>query len=145
MSERPTWDQYFMSLATVAAHRSTCERAHVGAIMVRNRQVLATGYNGSVRGLAHCDDIGHLIVDGHCVRTVHAEMNAIAAAAANGTILTGATCYVTHYPCLHCAKLLLNAGIVRVFYHHEYRKDQITQAFFDQSGVQIDGLSLLTH
>lgn len=120
---RPSWDEYFMGLARHASTRATCDRKHVGAVLVRDRRVLATGYNGSMRGSSHCDEAGHLIVAGHCVRTVHAEANAVASAAGDGIGVRGADCYVTAFPCFGCFKLLANAGIRRVMYAEAYRVD----------------------
>lgn len=117
---RSDWPTYFMSIATTVATRSTCDRKHVGAVIVRDKTILATGYNGSIRGLPHCDDAGHDMQDGHCVRTVHAEANAIVQAARNGVRLEGAEIYVTAFPCLNCVKLIANAGIVRVWFLEMY-------------------------
>ena len=111
MRARASWDEYFMAIARVVATRSTCDRKHVGAVIVRDKMILATGYNGSIRGLDHCDDEGHLMEDGHCVRTVHAEANAIVQAARNGVRIEGADIYVTASPCLGCFKLIANAGL----------------------------------
>lgn len=121
---RASWDDYFMRMAVAASTRATCDRLHVGCVIVRDRSVIATGYNGSVRGLPHCDDVGHDIVDGHCVRTVHAEANAIAQAAHRGAATDGATAYVTHVPCWPCFRLLVNAGVMRVAYGTPYRGDE---------------------
>ena len=118
--ERQTWDAYFLDLAGHASTRATCDRLHVGCVLVRDRDVIATGYNGSVSGLPHCDDAGHDMEDGHCVRTVHAEMNALCMSARNGHSTRGATAYVTHYPCWLCFKLLSQSGITRVVYKHRY-------------------------
>ena len=115
-----SWDQYFIGIACTVAKRSTCDRARVGAVLVRDRNIIATGYNGSPRGLAHCDDIGHLMRDDHCIRTVHAEQNAIIQAAVNGVSTVGSTMYVTHFPCLHCSKTLINARVVRVVFQRDY-------------------------
>jgi len=123
MTQRVSWAQYFMAIATAVATRATCDRLHVGAVIVRGRAILSTGYNGSIRGLGHCDDLGHLMEDNHCVRTVHAEANAIAHAARNGTSVLGATLYVTAKPCFSCFKLIANAGIVEVVYGVVYRAD----------------------
>src|ERR1700750_635709 len=90
---RASWDEYFMAIGRVVAYRSTCDRKHVGAVMVRDRMILETGYNDSIRGLPHCDDEGHMMEDGHCVRTVHAEANAIAQAARHGVGIDGASIY----------------------------------------------------
>jgi dCMP deaminase len=122
---RASWDEYFMNIATEVASRATCDRKHVGAVIVRDRSILATGYNGSVRGLGHCDDEGHLMEDGHCVRTVHAEANAIVQAARNGMRIEGAGIYVTASPCWGCFRLIANAGIVRIVFGEFYRDPKI--------------------
>ncbi len=134
--KRPSWDEYFMGIAFQVATRSTCDRAHVGAVIVRERRILTTGYNGSPRGLPHCDDVGHLMVDGHCVRTLHAEQNAIIQAAYHGISVKGGTIYVTHQPCLTCAKMIINAGLVRVVYAGEYPDPYSTQ-FLLEAGVTL--------
>jgi dCMP deaminase len=119
---RPDWDAYFVEMAVHAATRSSCCRKQVGAVLVRNHRVLSTGYAGSVRGQPHCLDVGCDIgPDGGCQRTVHAEMNAVAQAAANGVSTEGATCYCTLLPCYVCFKLLANAGVVRIVYREPYR------------------------
>ncbi len=122
MNARTKWDEYFMNIAQVAATRSTCDRKHVGAVIVRDRQILSTGYNGSIRGLPHCDDVGHLMDNGHCIRTVHAEANAIVQAAKRGIEIHGATIYTTASPCWDCFKLIAQAGIVRIVYGEFYRE-----------------------
>ncbi|HET9959825.1 MAG TPA: dCMP deaminase family protein [Polyangiaceae bacterium] len=122
---RASWDEYFMAIAKVVATRSTCDRKHVGAVVVRERMILATGYNGSIRGLAHCDDAGHMMEGGHCVRTVHAEANAIVQAARNGIRLEGAAIYVTASPCFGCFKLIANAGLSRIVFGEFYRDERI--------------------
>ena len=137
-NKRASWDAYFMALAKQAATRATCDRKHVGAVLVRDRSILSTGYNGSARGLPHCDDVGHMMEDGHCVRTVHAEANAVAQAAKNGVRLEGAACYVTASPCWTCFRLLLNAGIVRIVFGEFYRDARIFEAA-SALGVQLVG------
>jgi dCMP deaminase len=117
---RPGFGQYFMAMARVAATRSTCKRRKVGAVIVLNNNVVATGYNGSLRGAAHCDDVGCLMEEGHCVRTVHAEANAILQAAKRGVSIEGAAIYTTSSPCWHCFKLIANAGITRIGYADDY-------------------------
>ncbi len=134
---RPSWDEYFMGIAFEVAKRSTCDRAHVGAIIVKDKRILTTGYNGSPTGLPHCDDVGHLMVDGHCVRTLHAEQNAIIQAARYGISVLGSTIYVTHQPCLTCAKMIINAGIVRVVYAGEY-PDPYAVDFLRQAKVKLE-------
>ncbi|MFC1641950.1 cytidine/deoxycytidylate deaminase family protein [Myxococcota bacterium] len=122
---RASWDEYFMAIARVVATRSTCNRKHVGAVVVRDRIILATGYNGSIRGLAHCDEVGHLMEDGHCVRTVHAEANAIAQAARCGVAVGESDIYVTASPCFGCFKLIANAGLRRIVFGEFYRDERI--------------------
>lgn len=114
-----------MNIAREVATRATCDRKHVGAVIVRDKSILATGYNGSIRGLPHCDDEGHLMEDGHCVRTVHAEANAIVQAAKNGMRIDGATIYVTASPCWGCFRLIANSGIVRVVFGEFYRDERV--------------------
>jgi dCMP deaminase len=122
---RASWDEYFMAIAQEVATRSTCDRKHVGAVIVRDKMILTTGYNGSIRGLAHCDDEGHLMEEGHCVRTVHAEANAIVQAASNGVRVSGADIYVTASPCFGCFKLIANAGLGRIVFGEFYRDQRI--------------------
>jgi dCMP deaminase len=122
---RASWDEYFMSIAQVVATRSTCPRKYVGAVIVRNRTILSTGYNGSIRGMPHCSDVGHMMEEGHCVATIHAEANAIIQAARNGVIIDGGTSYVTASPCWSCFKQLANAGITRICYGEFYREQRI--------------------
>lgn len=125
-----------MSITQQVATRSTCDRAQVGAIIVKDRRILTTGYNGAPAGLPHCDEVGHLMVDGHCVRTLHAEQNAILQAALHGVSVAGGTIYVTHQPCLTCAKMIINAGLVRVVYAGTY-PDSHARAFLSQAGVAL--------
>lgn len=133
---RPTWDFYFMKIAEDIALRGTCDRALVGCVLVREKHIISTGYNGSPAGLDHCDDVGHLMVDGHCVRTVHAEVNAIVQAAVFGLATRDATCYVTHFPCLNCTKTLINARIARLVYEEAYRMDPIALEFLHKAGIE---------
>jgi len=136
--QRVDWDDYFMGIAAQVATRSTCDRKHVGAVIVREKMILATGYNGSLRGIEHCDDVGHLMQDGHCVRTVHAEANAIVQAARNGVRTEGASIYVTASPCFACFKLIVNASITRIVFGEFYRDERIF-SFSEQLGI------VLTH
>jgi len=133
---RPSWDDYFMGIALQVARRSTCDRARVGAIIVKDRRILTTGYNGSPAGLPHCDEIGHLMVNDHCVRTLHAEQNAIIQAALHGVGVAGGTMYVTHQPCLTCAKMIINAGIRRVVFAGRY-PDAHAVSFLEDAGVAL--------
>lgn len=134
--KRASWDEYFMGIAREVASRSTCARKHVGALVVRDRRILATGYNGSLRGLDHCDDVGHLMEGGHCVRTVHAEANAIVQAAQEGVRVAGGSMYVTASPCFGCFKLIANAGIVRIVFGEFYRDEKIFE-FARQLGMEL--------
>lgn len=119
---RPSWDDYFLSLAEAASTRATCDRLHVGCVLVRNNRQLVTGYNGSLPGDAHCDDVGHILdANGSCIATMHAEQNAIAQAAELGVSVAGATAYLTDSPCRLCARLLFAAGVRRVVFEHRYR------------------------
>lgn len=135
---RPTWDSYFMKIAEDVALRSTCDRAMVGAVLVKDKHIISTGYNGSPAGLEHCDDVGHLMVDGHCVRTVHAEVNAIIQAAVFGLATRDAVCYVTHFPCLNCTKTLINARISKLIYKNAYRVDPIAIEFLQKANIIVE-------
>jgi len=130
-----------MNLAVQAATRSTCPRKSVGAVVVRDKAVLATGYNGSIRGLPHCSEVGCLMENGHCVRTVHAEANAILQAARHGVRIEGADLYVTASPCWDCFKLTANAGIRRVLYGDFYRDERITE-YARAAGIELIQLGL---
>jgi len=123
--KRLPWDEYFMAIAQVVASRATCDRKHVGAVIVRDRTILSTGYNGSIRGLPHCDDEGHMMESGHCVATIHAEANALVQAARNGVSIQGAAIYITASPCWSCFKMIANAGIRQIFYGEFYRDERI--------------------
>lgn len=137
INARPSWDDYFMSQAELVASRSSCDRAAVGAVVVLNKTCIATGYNGSVAGLTNCDESGHLLEEGHCVRTVHAEMNALLQCARHGRATDGATIYATHYPCLNCMKSILQAGIKRIVYLNDYRNNPISAKLASEAGVDI--------
>lgn len=136
MSERLSWDQYFLMITRQVAERSTCKRAKVGAVIVRDKNILATGYNGSPAGLPHCTEVGCLIyesrtpsgeVEENCFRTIHAEINAIAQAAKNGASIRDADIYITHTPCIHCFKVVINTGIRRVFFEKPYKLPTIEE------------------
>ena len=137
---RPSWDSYFLKMATVCAERATCDRKSVGAVIVRDNHPIATGYNGAPPGLPHCDEAGHLLreVDGRpsCQRATHAEQNAIITAARFGHRTEGATIYVTAQPCLNCAKAIITAGIRRVVWTEGY-PDPIGREFLEQAGVAL--------
>ena len=142
---RPGWDQYFMDIALVAASRSNCTRRHVAAVVVRDRQIISTGYNGTPRGIRNCSDGGcprcnSDVPSGEGLRQClcsHAEENAIVQAAYNGIRLKGATLYTTYSPCLLCAKMIINAGIVEVVYHEHYTIDDVSTALLKEAGVKI--------
>jgi dCMP deaminase len=134
---RPDWDQYFLKIAYAVSERSTCNRAFVGCLLVLDKRILTSGFNGSPAGQDHCDEAGHLLVDGHCVRTIHAETNAIIQAALHGVSTRGATCYVTHMPCINCTKALINAGINRIVYSVAYRIDENAMNFIKTAGIEL--------
>ena len=140
MSQRASWDEYFMRIAEEVASRATCDRKHVGAVIVRDKSILATGYNGSIRGLPHCSEDGHMMEDGHCVRTIHAEANAIIQAARNGVCIDSATIYVTASPCWGCFRMIANAGIMRIVFGEFYRDERIFR-FATQLGIELSPLS----
>ncbi|MGA1792515.1 MAG: deoxycytidylate deaminase [Thermoplasmatota archaeon] len=126
--KRQSWDVYFMNIAKQVATRGTCHRKHVGCVIVRDRTILATGYNGSVRGMPHCDEVGHMMENGHCTRTAHAEQNAITQAARYGVSVMEGEAYVTASPCWICFKIMANAGIKRIVFGEFYRDDRIFEA-----------------
>jgi dCMP deaminase len=136
---RKPWHEYFMEVAFAASTRATCPRKSVGCVIVRDNAILATGYNGSIIGAPHCSDIGCLMEHSHCIRTVHAEVNAVAQAAKHGVRIDKATAYVTASPCFNCFKTLVNAGITRIVYKEFYRDERIIQMAAD-----IDGFSLVS-
>ncbi|MDO4912694.1 MAG: deaminase [Lactobacillus sp.] len=142
MRERIPWTQYFMMQALVISQRSTCDRALVGCVLARNKRVIATGYNGSVSGQPHCDDAGHEMIDGHCVRTIHSEMNALLQCAKYGISTADSEIYVTHFPCYNCAKALVQAGIKQVHYFYDYRDSELTINLFKDSGISYEKVSL---
>ncbi|MBF0385953.1 MAG: cytidine/deoxycytidylate deaminase family protein [Candidatus Omnitrophica bacterium] len=138
---RPDWDKYFLKLAMLASERATCPRMHCGCVLVKEKSVIATGYNGSIPGDDHCEDVGCLVVENHCLRTNHAEMNALTQAAKHGNSVDGATAYVTNMPCTTCAKAIIAAGIKRVVVFSDYHDTLATQ-FFAKAGVTIDKIEM---
>lgn len=124
-AHRVDWDEYFMNIARSVSTRSTCDRKFVGAVIVRDKTILSTGYNGSIRKMPHCSEVGHLMDHGHCVATIHAEANAIIQSAKNGVRIDGATIYTTASPCWNCFKLIANAGIHRICYGEFYRDERV--------------------
>lgn len=135
---RKDWNRYFMDIAAQVSTRSTCDRKHVGCILVIDRRIISTGYNGSIPGQPHCDDVGHDMQDFHCVRTIHAECNAVTQAARVGTRTTGAIAYVNTYPCWDCFKVLLAAGIAWIYYDAEYRPNPRVEETAHRTGVPIE-------
>lgn len=136
--ERITWDQFFMAQSHLLAMRSTCTRLSVGSILVRDQRIIAGGYNGSISGGDHCIEHGCYVVDNHCVRTIHSEMNALLQCAKYGIPVTDATIYVTHFPCLQCSKALIQAGIRQVNYAVDYRNSEYALELFKQAGVEVE-------
>ena len=135
---RPSWDDYFMALVRILATRASCDRLHAGAILVRDKRIISSGYNGARPGQPTCDEVGHLLEKGHCVRTIHAEHNAILQAAALGGVSTrGSIMYTKYNPCIHCARYVIAAGIVRVVIGEVYRGDAAVRYLRD-GGVQMD-------
>ena len=141
IKKRPSWDEYFLKLAMLASERSTCPRMHCGCVIVKDKFVLATGYNGSLPGLPHCEDEGCLIVDNHCVRTNHAEINALTQAVTHGVNIKGSTAYITNMSCTTCAKALIAAGIKRVVVFSDYH-DTLATKFYSESNVEIAKLEI---
>lgn len=136
-TERIPWDQYFMAQAVLLSLRSTCTRLEVGATLVRDKRIIAGGYNGSVSGDVHCIDEGCYVVNGHCLRTIHAEMNALLQCAKLGIPTDGAEIYVTHFPCLACTKSLLQAGIKKIHYLKNYRNDDYAMDLIEEVGASV--------
>ncbi len=130
-----------MDITLDVSRRATCLRAQVGAIIVKDKRILTTGYNGAPKGLPHCLDEGCEMVGGHCVRSLHAEQNAIIQAAQHGITLSGGTIYTTHQPCHTCAKMIINAGLERVVYAGHY-PDERAMKYLQAAGVQVDHLEL---
>ncbi|CDQ18061.1 dCMP deaminase [Halobacillus karajensis] len=135
--ERITWNQYFMAQSYLLKSRSTCQRLAVGAVIVRDKRMIAGGYNGSVSGGVHCIDEGCYVVEGHCVRTIHAEMNALLQCSKFGVATDNAEIYVTHFPCLHCTKAIIQAGIKAVYYSEDYKNNPYAIELLQQSGVRM--------
>ena len=150
MDKRPSWDEYFINIPREIGKRATCDRGRSGAIIVKDKRILTTGYVGSPIGLPHCDDVGHQMMDvlnedgsrsSHCIRTAHAEQNAIIQAARFGISLEGATLYVKMTPCHVCAKMIINAGIKRVVCEKMYQVSRLSTEMFKQGGIKLEILS----
>lgn len=125
MVKRPEWDEYFGEITKQVALRSTCVRKKVGAIIVKDKNIISTGYNGSIRGLEHCETVGCLMMEGHCTRTIHAEANAIIQAAKHGLMIDTAEIYISASPCFNCFKLIANSGITKIYFMEFYRDERI--------------------
>jgi dCMP deaminase len=145
-NRRPSWDDYFLELANAASSRATCDRGKSGCVIVRDKQVLTTGYVGSPAGLPHCDDVGHLMkkviqetgeITEHCLRTVHAEQNAICRAARRGISIEGATIYQRMTPCRTCAMLLINCGIKKVVCERKYQLAEESEQLLAEAGIEL--------
>jgi dCMP deaminase len=135
---RIAWHQYFLAQSHLLALRSTCTRLTVGATIVRDKRIIAGGYNGSIAGGDHCMDEGCYVIDNHCVRTIHAEMNAILQCAKFGVGTENAEIYVTHFPCLQCCKAIIQAGIKTVYYATDYKNHPYAMELFQQAGVVVE-------
>ncbi|WP_400242549.1 ComE operon protein 2 [Niallia sp. JL1B1071] len=133
--DRISWDEYFMAQSELLALRSTCTRLAVGATIVRDKRIIAGGYNGSIAGGVHCIDEGCYVIENHCVRTIHAEMNAILQCAKFGVPTDGADIYVTHFPCLQCCKAIVQAGIKTVYYAMDYKNHPYALELFEQANI----------
>lgn len=141
--DRLTWDEYFMNLAITVSERGTCDRAYVGCVIVNeDNRIVTTGYNGSIKGNPHCDDIGHTMRDGHCIATIHAEMNALLYCAKEGISVNGCKAYVTHFPCLNCTKSLIQAGIKQIYYKEAYRVDEYAIELLKRNKISYEKIEL---
>jgi dCMP deaminase len=144
---RPTWDEYFMEVCDAISKRATCDRGRSGCVIAKDNQILVTGYVGAPAGLPHCDEAGHQLkkmlhedgsVTTHCVRTVHAEQNAICQAAKRGIAIAGATLYCRMTPCRTCAMLIINCGIVRVVCQRRYHDGADSEEMFKKAGILLE-------
>lgn len=149
-NQRPSWDEYFMEIANTVSKRATCDRGRSGCVIVRDKQILVTGYVGAPKGLPHCDDVGHQMkktihedgtVTNHCVRTVHAEQNAICQAAKLGISLNKSTLYCRMTPCRVCAMLIINCGIERVVCEKRYHVAEESEEMFKKAGIKLEYFS----
>ncbi len=136
-STRMSWHEFFASQSQIMALRSTCPRLSVGCVIVRDKRMIASGYNGSITGEVHCIDVGCKVVDGHCIRTIHAEQNALLQCARFGVATQGADIYVTHLPCLSCTKSIVQAGIAHIYYEESYRPDAYANELLSIAGIPI--------
>lgn len=135
---RTSWNKYFMEITKTVATRSTCDRAFVGCVLVnRDNRIVSTGYNGSISGDSHCHDVGHKMRDGHCIRTIHAEINALLYCAKEGISVKDSICYITHFPCLNCTKALIQAGISKIYYLEGYRIDKYAIELLQNNEIEL--------
>ena len=135
--QRISWEEYFMAQSHLLSLRSTCSRLSVGATIVKDKRIVSGGYNGSIKGDEHCIDVGCEVVEGHCVRTIHAEINAILQCSKFGVGTEGATIYVTHFPCLNCTRSIIQAGIKEICYANDYRNNEYARELLEKSGVVV--------
>lgn len=136
---RKSWKEYFKDITKIVATRSTCDRAMVGCVIVnKDNRIVSTGYNGSVTGNPHCDDVGHTLRDGHCIATIHAEMNALLYCAKEGISVNNCSAYITHFPCLNCTKSLIQAGIKEIYYIEDYRVDEYALELFKKNNILVE-------
>lgn len=149
-NKRPSWDEYFLQLANLVGTRGTCDRGYAGTVVVKDKRILTTGYVGSPVGLPHCDDVGHEMhtvtnsdgtVSQHCIRTAHAEQNAINNAARSGVALIGATMYTKMTPCYKCAQSIVNVGIVRVVCQNDYHAGKSAKEIFKKAKIKLEILN----
>jgi dCMP deaminase len=140
--DRIPWNQYFMAQSHLLALRSTCERLKVGATIVRDKRIIAGGYNGSVSGSVHCIDEGCYVIDGHCVRTVHAEINALLQCAKFGVATENSDIYVTHFPCLQCTKAIIQSGIKNLYYAEDYRNHPYAIELLNEANIHVEKVEL---
>ncbi|WP_308655125.1 deaminase [uncultured Anaerococcus sp.] len=141
--DRLSWEEYFMKLAKTVARRGTCDRAYVGCVLVNEEnRIVSTGYNGSIKGNPHCDEVGHTMRDGHCIATIHAEMNAILYCAKEGIATKNTICYVTHFPCLNCTKSLIQAGIKKIYYETAYRMDDYAVELLERNNISFEKIEI---
>lgn len=135
-NHRLKWEQYFMLNAHLISMRSTCNRLNVGSVLVKNNRIISTGYNGGISGDDHCLDAGCYVVDNHCLRCLHSEENAILQCALQGVSTKGSQIYVTHFPCIHCMKKILQAGITKIYYTHDYKNHEYCYHLLKISNVE---------
>ncbi|MCJ7793164.1 MAG: cytidine/deoxycytidylate deaminase family protein [Candidatus Marinimicrobia bacterium] len=136
-NSRPSWDDYFLQISDLVSTRATCQRLHVGALLVKDKKIISTGYCGAPKGIPDCYQVGCLMKGGHCVRTVHAEVNAVIQAAYHGIATQGSTLYANWLPCYDCSKMLINAGVEKIIYRQIYRPDPVTKKLLRQAKIKL--------